>query len=455
MDSVLNNRFLNTLPYSLFLLGVVLIALAAFNHLVSVTQTKTTPVSSPAQSWAPTDLLLGQLQQRLRDYPADPETYVRLGGAYLQKVRETGDPSYYARGEKALLKALELDSDNAQAMTLLGALALGRHEFQEAVEWAERSLEISPAYASAYGVLGDGQLELGQYEAAFASLQRMVDLKPNLDSYARVSYVRELTGDVEGAIEAMHLAVANGPPGTEGTAWARVQLGDLYFNSGRTDEAAEQYQAALTEFNGYYLALASLGKARAAQGDYGEAIDLLEQAVAVIPQPATLATLGDLYSLTGQPDKAQLQYDTVEIIAQLAAVNQQVYNRELALFYADHDLKLDSALELSEKELEVRRDIYGYDALAWSLFKNNRPGEAVGLINQAMRLGTQDASIFFHAGMIYHKLGDLPKARFYLDKALDLNPHFSLLHSDRARSLLQEINQKLEPSPETAAGVVP
>jgi tetratricopeptide (TPR) repeat protein len=384
---------------------------------------------------------------------------VQLGTSYLQKARETGDPSYYYRAEEALSQALETKTNpiwlKARAMTGMGAAALGRHEFYEALEWAQQSIEIDPTYAGTYGVLGDAQMELGQYDDAVESFQTMLNLKPDLGSYARAARIRELKGDTAGAIEAMKLAMTSGAAGTESTAWAQVQLGNLYFNSGRVDEAVEQYQAALTEFDGYYLALASLGKARAAQGDYSEAIDFLEQAVAVIPQPATLATLGDLYARSGQPDQAQLQYDTVEFIARLAAVNQQVYNRELALFYADHDLKLDAALELSEKELEARKDIYGYDALAWSLFKNHRLSEAVHLISQAMQLGTQDASIFFHAGMIYYALGDLPQAEFYLEKALDLNPRFSILYSDRARDLLQEINGKPAPPRNTMTEVAP
>jgi tetratricopeptide (TPR) repeat protein len=210
----------------------------------------------------------------------------------------------------------------------------------------------------------------------------------------------------------------------------------------------------LREFDGYYLALASLGKARAAQGDYREAIQLLEQAVAVIPQPTTLATLGDLYARSGQPDKAQLQYDTVEFIAKLAAVNRQVYNRDLALFYADHDFKLETALELSEKELQVRQDIYGYDALAWALFKHHRLSEARDAINQALQLGTRDATIFFHAGMIHYGLGDLPQAESYLRKALDLNPHFSILYSNQARDLLQEIQGKPKTSGKAQTEVV-
>jgi tetratricopeptide (TPR) repeat protein len=357
MGRVQQSSFFNALPYSLVLLGVALIVLAAFNTWALRSQAGSEPISSLTQPQTSTDLLLERLQEQLRSYPADQEAYLKLGSAYLQKARETGDPSFYAKGEEALLKARELDPDSAQAMTLLGAVALGRHEFQKALEWAERSLEINPSYAAAYGVLGDAQVELGRYEAAFVSFQRMVDLKPNLDSYARVSYARQLTGDVEGAMAAMQRTVASSRPETEGAAWSRVQLGDLYLNSGRTDEAAEQYEAALTDFNGYHLALAALAKVRAAQGQYDEAIQLYEQAVAIIPQPTTLAALGDLFARTGRPAQAKLQYDTVEFIGKLSAFNQQLYNRELALFYADHNIKLAEALKLTTQEIKVRQDI--------------------------------------------------------------------------------------------------
>jgi tetratricopeptide (TPR) repeat protein len=439
MGRVRQSSFFNALPYSLVLLGVALIVLAAFNSWALRSQAGNESVSTPTQPWTSTDLLLERLQEQLRSYPADQDAYLKLGSAYLQKARETGDPSFYARGEEALLKARELDPDSAQAMTLLGAVALGRHEFQKALEWAERSLEINPSYAAAYGVLGDAQVELGRYEAAFVSFQRMVDLKPNLDSYARVSYARQLTGDVEGAVAAMQRAVASSRPETEGAAWARVQLGDLYFNSGRTDEAAEQYEAALTDFNDYHLALAALAKVRAAQGQYNEAIQLYEQAVAIIPQPTILAALGDLYARTGSPAQAELQYDTVEFIGKLSSFNQQLYNRELALFYADHNIKLAEALKLTTQEIKVRQDIYGYDALAWALFKNGHLDKAAEAIAAAMKLGTQDPSIYYHAGMIYYRLGEQQQAGQYLQQALKLNPHFSIQQADEAKRTLEKL----------------
>ena len=222
-----------------------------------------------------------------------------------------------------------------------------------------------------------------------------------------------------------------------------LRLGDLYFNAGRIDESAEHYEAALRVFDHYYLALGGLGKARAAQGDYDVAIELYLRAVAIIPQPANLAALGDLYTKTGDPVQAQLQYNTVEFIAKLASINQQVYNRELALFYADHDLKLEESLDLASRELEVRKDVYGYDALAWALYKNHRIDEAAEAITEAMKLGTQDANLYYHAGMIYYSQGNGELARVYLEQALELNPHFSILQGDIARQTLSELGAQL------------
>ena len=273
---------------------------------------------------------------------------------------------------------------------------------------------------------------------------------------ARLSHLTHLQGDTEKALQllrrAAQQALDSGQP-REGVAWYLVRLGDLHFDSGRIDEAAEHYEAALRVFDTYYLALAALGKARTAQGRYNEAIDLYEHAVAIIPQPVILAALGDLYAKTGDIDNAQLQYDTVEFIAELATINQQVYNRQLVLFYADHDLKLDEALDLAARELGVRKDIYGYDALAWALYKNNRLDEAAEAINEAMKLGTQDAKLYYHAGMIHYHLGDREMAQQYLAHALELNPHFSILYEDDARRTLSELRGELVSSSVTGGGI--
>ncbi|HEU0022043.1 MAG TPA: tetratricopeptide repeat protein [Dehalococcoidia bacterium] len=431
------------LASALTLMGVLVIVLSGLGWLLQQNQAVAGPddAASPLQTNTARqiDYLQSRLQSQLQVQPQDQDTYTLLGGAYLQKARETGDAAYYARAEGALRQSLELDPGNARAMSLLGSLSLARHDFRMASQWAQRALEVNPDYAAAYGVLGDAQIEQGQYQAGVESYQKMVDLKPNLDSYARVSYIRKLMGDVEGAMAAMAEAVDAGPPGNENTAWAEVQLGDLYFGSGRIDEAAERYEAALREFPGYYLALASLARSRAAQGQFETAVELYQAAVDIIPRPTILAELGDLYAKNGQIELARSQYAMVEFIAELAVVNQQGYNRELARFYADHGTRLDQALELATSELALRQDIYGYDTLAWALYQNHRFEEAAAAIGRALHLDTRDAVLHYHAGKIFQGLGDPERAAEHLERALELNPYFSLWQADDARQALTEL----------------
>ena len=205
------------------------------------------------------------------------------------------------------------------------------------------------------------------------------------------------------------------------------------------------YSAALDVFDNYHLALSGLAKSRAAQGDTEEAIRLYLQAVVIIPDPVALSSLGDLYAKIGDTARAKTQYDTVEFIANLAKINQQIYNRQLSLFYLDHGLKQKEALNLAIKELELRKDVYGYDALAWALYKNGRYEEAGDAITKAMRLGTIDATLFYHAGMIHNLLGNSKLAMEYLEQTLDINPHFSILHGGIARQTLSQINTLVAP----------
>lgn len=440
MHLLRRGRTAGALRYGIALLGVALPVLLVLNVLTQDAPSANAPAVPSAQWRTATDRVVERLKERLEATPGDHEVYDRLGAAYLHKARETGDLSYFGRAEEMFLRSLQLVPDNTGAMTLMATLYVRRHEFSDAANWAESVLRTDRRNNGAYGILADAQIELGRFDDAFASVQKMVDLKPSLGSYARVSNARRLTGDVDGAIEAMELAMDAGPLQGEPAAWVRVQLGNLYLDSGGIDQAASYYEAALEAFEGYHLALAGLGKARAARGRYREAIDLYEQAVAVIPLPITLAALGDLYAKTGQTDQAAFQYETVEFIATLARINRQVYNRSLALYYADHDINLGEALALATRELESRKDIYGYDALAWALYKNGNFDRAADAVVRALELGTVDPNLYFHAGMIYEGIGDSGRAREYLGRALALNPGFSVLNADVARRELAKID---------------
>jgi tetratricopeptide (TPR) repeat protein len=207
------------------------------------------------------------------------------------------------------------------------------------------------------------------------------------------------------------------------------------------------YRRSLATYPNYYRALAGMAQVRAAQKRYDEAIDLYRKAIAILPMPEYIAGLGDIYNKIRNSDEARKQYELVEYIGKLSALNKALYNRELAYFYADHDIKLKEGLELAQRELDYRRDIYAYDVMAWNLYKNGKAEEASEAINNALRLGTKDAKLFYHAGMIYHRLGDKPKALKYLRNALETNPHFHIIFADEAARTLKG----LEDSQDSAA----
>jgi tetratricopeptide (TPR) repeat protein len=363
--------------------------------------------------------------------PADPVGYNLLCAAYLKQARATGDFSFNARAEAALNRSLELSpaEENYDALGLKATLLLASHRFDEALEVARRAQALRPQDPHNYGAITDALVELGDYRGAFAAAQKMMDLRPGALSYARVSYLRELQGDAPGAIEAMRAAAeAAGDPETR--AWCRVHLGDLLI----------EFERALAELPDYHLAFAGLARARVSTGDMEAAARFYESARRRVPSPDTAIALGDLHTRLGRFDEAKKMYDQVELAERAGgAAGRNTYSRQLALFYADHDMKLDDALHIMRRERAARSDIYTCDALAWVLYKKGDLAAAKTAIGEARRLGTRDARIEYHAGMIEHALGRQRQAAEHLQLALKINPSFDVLQADVARRTLRTL----------------
>lgn len=395
-----------------------------------------TPVPAGQGAGPDTDRQIADLQARIARRPPSAQTYTGLGVAYLQKARESGDPSYYSRADAALKQALDLDAEDADTAVGLGTLALARHQFEQALAVGEHARVFNPYRAAAYGVIGDAQIELGRYDEAAAAIQAMVNLRPDLSSYARVSYLRELRGDVPGAVEAMRRAVTAGTPGTEARAWSRVQLGHLYFNGGNLAAAEAEYARTLVELPDYLHARAGLARVAAARGDYATAIRLYDEITKGIPLPEYAIALAEVHRAAGNTGAAARAEGLVQVIDRLYRENAVDTDVEMALFSADHDLDLPDALARAHRAYDRRPSIHAADVLAWTLYKTGRPAEAEPYAREALRLGTQDALKLYHAGMIARALGRTEQARAYLAEALRINPHFSLLHAPAARAAL-------------------
>lgn len=381
-------------------------------------------------------------QKRIAQNSSAYLDYTLLGEAYGRKARETGDVSYYQRAEATLRKALTINPKYVQASAMLSTILYTMHDFQGALAIAE-PLGNNPRAIQALVTIGDVHMALGNYTQAQDAFQKLLALGPTASINSRLAILADLHGDPDQALSLMKqsadLARRAGEYG-ESMAWYEYQVGELYFKKGQLDQAEAHYQAALDTLDNYYLALAGLGKIHAVQGDYQAAIDFYQHAVSIIPQPELLAALGDVYTVSGQQAKAKQQYDTVEYIGKLAKINQQIYNRQLANFYSDHNLRLDEALKLATGELESRKDVFGFDAAAWAYYKNGMLNQAQDAMDQALRLGTRDAKLYYHAGMIAHAQGRTADARRLLSEALTINPYFDLLQAPIARATLEELH---------------
>jgi len=372
---------------------------------------------------------ISKLQARLKNNPDDTYAYAQLGLGLLQQVRESGDLSLYTRAGKAFQEALTRDPKQLDALVGQGILALALHDFHGALQWADKAWAINPFRAQILGIKVDGQVELGRYDETVQTLQKMVDLRPDLDSYSRVSYVRELYGDVDGAIEAMRSAVQTALPGSESWAWTLTHLGHLYFNRGELTEAAAIYEQVLVAKANYPYALAGQARVAAAQGNTDEAIATYQQISERLPLPEFIIALGELYEATGQADAARQQYDLVGVIQQLNAAAGMNVDLEMALFTASHGNDPAAAVQQARAAYAERPTIYAADTLAWALYQQGEYAEAWQLSQEALRLGTKDALLHFHAGMIAAKVGDQEAARTHLQTVLAINPHFSPLYA--------------------------
>jgi tetratricopeptide (TPR) repeat protein len=370
-----------------------------------------------------------QLEGRVAADPGDVQSLVLLGLAYQQRARETGDPSFYPRSDAALSRAARLDPENALVATGLAALAASRHRFEQARLLAEGARRLAPGSAGPLGVLGDALVELGRYREAFAVINRMSALKPNLASYSRVSYARELLGDPRGAIAAMRLAVEAGTGTVEPLAWTLVQLGNVYFDTGRLVSAARAYREGLAHFPGYVHAEAALGKIAAARGRYQEAIRRYRRAVERLPLPQYEGALGDVLRAVGREREAQDAFGAVHAIQRLLEANGVRTELETALFDLDHGRRPREALARARVAYAERKSIEAEDVLAWALYVNGRCEEARAHSARALHLGTRDALKLFHRGMIERCLGHRRAAHSFLRGALAINPYFSLLYA--------------------------
>jgi tetratricopeptide (TPR) repeat protein len=425
------------LKSAMITIGVLcMIAVAIISTRTWLINRESPAATDSSSQFSPADIRIQAAEAMIRRSGTKPDGYNLLAAAFMQKARETADHTFNAKAEAALARSLEIDAGNYDALKLKAKLLLSNHRFSEALEVSRQAQSQRQDDHDVYGAITDANVELGNYDDAVKAAQTMVDLRPDTAAYSRIAYLRSLHGDAKGALQAMVVAVKAASPGDpEALAWCHVQLGNELMNTGKTDEAEKEYDHALLIFPDHRAALEAKAAARVKASDLDGAIAIYNRAQAKEVSADPALALGDLYTYLGRSAEAQKQYELFET---LEAENVRIENssRHLVSYWLDHNKNLAEALTLAQEERARRRDIFTCDMLAWALYRNGRMQDAKTAIDEALRLGTQNARISYHAGMIHQALGLKQSALKYLQEALSINPSFDLLQAKVAREAL-------------------
>ena len=375
----------------------------------------------------------------------DPESAAdrtRLAALYAQRARETGDEQDYLRAEASARASLDLRTRrNGAASVVLTSALLAQHRFVEAHDVARRLVAEMPDVDAYHALLGETSLELGDYAAAGAAFgsispagRRSLDVAPRLARWA------EIRGDTAAARailrESVKAVAERRDVPREQAAWFHLRLADLYLRQGRTRGAERELRAGLAIDPADHRLLSAMARLAAVRHDWRDAVRYGDSAVAIVLDPATLGVVSDAHAALGDTAKAAEYFAAME-----ASVGQQpgAYHRAWSLYLLDHGRRVPEVLAAAQAELAGRRDVYGYDLVAWALYRSGRAREAREPMRLALAQGTQDAMLHYHAGMIARATGDAAAARDHLERALAIAPAFDHTAPSIARAALDSL----------------
>lgn len=370
--------------------------------ILTVTSAAALCAQTPPPFTSPAARRIAAAQEAVAKDPGRYQARNDLALALARRARETSDPGYYARAAEAVRESLRLAPDNYEARRIEAWVLLGKHEFAKALQAAQALRRRMPDDVLVYGFLADAHAELGNYKEAEEAVQWMLDLRPgNVPALTRAAYLRELFGDIDGAIELMDQAYRRTSPlEVEDRAWILAQLAHLHLISQRTESAERALAEALKLFPGYHYALGGLAEVRTAQGRHAEAAGLLEQRYRAAPHPENLYALAEALRRAGRRREAAAAFARFEREARREMDGADNANRELIFYYAGQGKKPAEALRIARSEIARRRDVHTLHAYAWALHVNGRQREANRQIDAALAVGVRDAQILAHARAI-------------------------------------------------------
>jgi tetratricopeptide (TPR) repeat protein len=387
---------------------------------------------------ASTGARIDALQAQVAEAPMDPRGHAALGAAYLARIGETEDPGLYDEAQRAFNTALGLAPNDFEATAGLAELELSRHHFRRGLALSLRAREINPSVARVDSGIIDAQIELGRYAAAERTLKRYIGRQPELASYSRVSYYRELRGDPAGALSAMELAASAGGS-SAGADFAQTLIGRLRFELGQYAEAERVWRGVLARTPDAPDARLGLAAIESGRGDFTSAIKHHRAVFDAIPAPDHAVLLGETLEASGDLDGAAAAYgDGAAAFERLEAAGANT-STELAVFEADHG-SVERAVVAGKRAWRLTPSVRAADAYSWALSAAGLDRAALRFSHRAMQLGSFDPTFLYHAGIVSLRAGERGRARALLSRLLERSPRFSPLHAPRAGAALDRLD---------------
>ncbi len=441
------------IPTLLVLLGVAVLIVFAVRAPAPSARVATQPLAAAEAPPTPLEVVLtplggkekldrdiAKLQQRVKiSTPAQaPALLERLGWTFVEKARTSSDPGYYKLAEQCADAIGQKSPGSPDGELLRGHIYHALHRFKDA-EKVARGLVARRTFVFDYALLGDALMEQGRLAEAVDAYQKMVDLKPCLQTYSRVAHMRWLKGDLPGAMQAIRYAVTGGSIlEPEPVAWAYTKLSLYALQSDEKELALRATDLAAKYVPDYAAALLMRGRILLLQGEKDKAIVALQKAAQKSPLPEYLWALADALRADDKISEAEA------VETKLRATGAANDPRTFSLYLASRREAPAMALSLAQAELRSRQDIFTLDAVAWAEFAQGNLPAAQANIQKALAEGTKDGRLFYHAALITAAAGKTDDSRqLYQDAEEQKN---TLMPSERA-SLEQKI--ALLPPPAT------
>ena len=371
----------------------------------------------------------------LKKDPNDMQQYINLATVYISEGRITGNNTYYSNAAVQMLNKVTENTAGSkdiqfQALSLKSAVLLNMHQFKDALDAAQKGVAMNSYNSGLFGALVDANVELGNYDEAVKDCDKMIGIRPDLRSYSRASYLRQIYGQNAGAIEAMKMAVDAGMPGAENTEWARTTLADLYLSNGNMDSAYLLYRTSLVYRPDYPFALIGLARVEKAKKNYDSALVCTKNAIQVLSEAAFVSLLADIYELKGDVAKAkETRNDVVSLLEEgqkdepKDALVKHNVSRELATAYLNAG-NLDKALQYAQTDLNMRpENIDANNLIAWVYYLKGDYANAKVHADKMLATKTKNANMLYEAGAIYTSAGDASKGSELMHDALAVSPY--------------------------------